>query len=149
MRVARKKPAARKKATPRKRVAKKAVKRRVAKKAARAYRRSSLKKKAGRVAALVSKLKKENEMIPSEGFDIKVLGAEFAHDHSLRVLFSDGNSRIVDFSPFLNRTTHPIMKKYLIPAQFKKFRIDRGNVVWGRNWDLIFPIMKLYNNTIQ
>lgn len=93
-------------------------------------------------------IQKENEMIPSEGFDIKVVGAEFSHDHSLRVLFSDGNSRIVDFSPFLNRTTHPIMKKYLIPARFKKFRIDRGNVVWGKNWDLIFPIEQLYNGEI-
>lgn len=34
--------------------------------------------------------------------------------------------------------------KYLDPKKFKKFTIENGNLVWGKNWDLIFPIELLY-----
>ena len=37
-----------------------------------------------------------------------------------------------------------IYKSYLNENKFKKFKIEFGNIVWGKNWDLIFPIDKLY-----
>ena len=39
---------------------------------------------------------------------------------------------------------HPLYNSYLNENKFKKFKIEFGNIVWGKNWDLIFPIDKLY-----
>ena len=43
---------------------------------------------------------------------------------------------------------HPQYNKYLEWKNFKKATIENGNVVWGKNWDLIFPIEQLYNGEI-
>ena len=32
---------------------------------------------------------------------------------------------------------------------FKQFKIESGNLVWGKNWDLIFPVNQLYRGTIN
>ena len=37
---------------------------------------------------------------------------------------------------------------YIEPKNFKKFTIEQGNVVWGKNWDMIFPIEDLYSPAI-
>jgi exopolysaccharide biosynthesis protein len=42
------------------------------------------------------------------------------------------------------RTTVVINNKYLKPANFKKFYIENGNIVWGKNWDLMIPIENLF-----
>jgi hypothetical protein len=38
--------------------------------------------------------------------------------------------------------------KYLDPRKFSRFTIDNGNIVWGKNWDLIFPVENLYASRI-
>ena len=38
--------------------------------------------------------------------------------------------------------------KYLDPRKFSRFTIDNGNVVWGKNWDMIFPIEQLHSGVI-
>ena len=60
-------------------------------------------------------------------------------------LFAD---RVVDIGDFIRRHPHPQYNKYLDPRKFSRFTIDSGNVVWGKNWDLIFPIEQLYAGTI-
>ena len=37
---------------------------------------------------------------------------------------------------------------YFDPRKFSHFTIDSGNVVWGKNWDLIFPIEQLHAGVI-
>jgi len=71
--------------------------------------------------------------------------AIYVSDLSVELKFSDGTERIVDFGIYLHNHPHPQYNKYLKPSNFKKFYIDHGNIVWGKNWDLIFPIEKLYN----
>ena len=56
--------------------------------------------------------------------------------------------RVVDIGDFIRRHPHPQYNKYLDPRKFSRFTIDSGNVVWGKNWDLIFPIEQLYAGTI-
>ena len=46
------------------------------------------------------------------------------------------------------RHPHPQYNKYLDPRKFNRFTIDNGNVVWGKNWDLIFPIEQLHSGVI-
>ena len=45
---------------------------------------------------------------------------------------------------FIKKHPHPQYNSYLNEKKFKKFKIEFGNIVWGKNWDLIFPIDKLY-----
>jgi hypothetical protein len=32
---------------------------------------------------------------------------------------------------------------------FKKFRIENGNLVWGKDWDMIFPLYDLYPGRVK
>jgi len=36
--------------------------------------------------------------------------------------------------------------KYLIPANFKKFEVANGNIFWGKDEEVIFPVSFLYNS---
>ena len=33
-------------------------------------------------------------------------------------------------------------------TEFQKFTIDDGNIVWGEDWDLVFPVEQLYAGAI-
>ncbi|MBQ9175425.1 MAG: DUF2442 domain-containing protein [Bacteroidaceae bacterium] len=63
---------------------------------------------------------------------------------SLELTFNDGHKSLVDIGDFIRRHPHPQYNKYLNPELFSTFTIDDGNVVWGEDWDLIFPIEELY-----
>jgi hypothetical protein len=70
--------------------------------------------------------------------------ANYISDLKVELKFNDGTIRNVDFSNFLLNHPHPQYNKYLKPANFKKFYIENGNIVWGKNWDLMIPIENLY-----
>jgi hypothetical protein len=70
--------------------------------------------------------------------------ANYISDLKVELKFNDGTIRHVDFSNFLLNHPHPQYNKYLKPANFKKFYIENGNIVWGKNWDLMIPIENLY-----
>ena len=67
-------------------------------------------------------------------------------DFLVELEFNDGKIQKVDFRNYLYN--HPQYDKYKKPINFKKFFLDHGNIVWGKNWDLIFPIEKLYNGDL-
>ena len=77
-----------------------------------------------------------------------IVRAEYAGDVSLHIFFSDGTSQTVDFKPFILAHPHPQYNRYNEPKNFKKFTIEHGNVVWGKNWDMIFPIEQLYRGFV-
>ena len=68
--------------------------------------------------------------------------------YCLSLTFSDGTTQVVDFNPFLQNYPHPAHDKYRRLANFKRFHIERGNIVWGRDWDLIFPISQLHQGYV-
>jgi hypothetical protein len=43
---------------------------------------------------------------------------------------------------------HPIIRSYLKEDKFRKFYINSGNIVWGKNWDLVFPVEQLHSGKI-
>ena len=57
---------------------------------------------------------------------------------------NDGHQSVVDLGEFIRQHPHPQYNKYLDPKLFRTFVVDDGNVVWGEDWDLIFPIENLY-----
>jgi len=82
------------------------------------------------------------------GFNqLKIDSAKYLSDYAIRIKFSDGNERLVDFKPFLSKSLHPSIKKYLDENKFSSFSLTDGNLNWN-DYDLIFPISDLYNGQI-
>ena len=67
----------------------------------------------------------------------------------VELLFSDNMKKIVDFAGFLETRSHPQFNKYKKQANFKRFNIENGNVVWRKDGDMIFPIDDLYTGKIK
>ena len=80
---------------------------------------------------------------------IFVSNATYLNDYVIRLVFNDKTSKDIDFEPFLKTSKlRSICEKYLDLDNFKNFKIEDGNIVWGKNWDLIFPEDQLYNGKI-
>jgi hypothetical protein len=77
-----------------------------------------------------------------------VTGATYKGDYRVELQFNNAEKRVVDFGPFLQARPHPQYNAYKDKDLFQSFRIENGNLVWGDNWDLIFPVSDLYNGTI-
>lgn len=80
--------------------------------------------------------------------NIQLLSAECIIDFIIRLTFADGTEQIVDFrAPFARLRGY--YARYREPEAFQRFQVDEGNLVWGENWDVIFPVHKLYDNTLR
>ena len=81
---------------------------------------------------------------------VDVIKACYLEEYKIEIYFSDNTSQVVDFWPFLKKNDHPLFNQYHNIEAFKKFKIDpkAGNIVWGDDWDLIFPISQLYKGKI-
>lgn len=74
---------------------------------------------------------------------LHITSAKYVAPLSVRLQFSDGAEQIVDVGAFIRRHPHPQYNAYLKEHKFKQFTIEEGDVVWGKNWDLVFPIEQL------
>jgi hypothetical protein len=83
----------------------------------------------------------------SEGTAIDIVHAERVADYKLRLSFSDGIERVVDFEPFLHWSRNPMIRAYLDPQKFANFTLEYGNLIWD-DYGLCFPIADLYENNI-
>ena len=80
---------------------------------------------------------------------ISVVKAEYLNSYKLKITFSDHTVREVDFGSFLSDNPHPQWDKYRNIKLFKKFKIENGNLVWGKDWDLVFPVSNLYAGNLM
>lgn len=64
------------------------------------------------------------------------------------LLFNDMTHQRINVGEFILKHPHPQYDKYLNEEEFRKFTIDDGNIVWGEDWDLIFPIEQLHLGAI-
>lgn len=74
--------------------------------------------------------------------------AENMGNLTVSLTFSDNTVRTVDIGDFIRRHPHPQYNKYLDPRKFSRFTIDNGNIVWGKNWDMVFPVEHLHAGRI-
>lgn len=79
---------------------------------------------------------------------IRIDSARYLGDFAVRLQFNDGTDRLVDFKPFLIKSLHPSIKKYLDETYFSNFQIVDGNLNWN-DYDLIFSIWDLYQGKIN
>ncbi|MDD2387794.1 MAG: DUF2442 domain-containing protein [Bacteroidales bacterium] len=80
---------------------------------------------------------------------VEIIAAKHVRNYILELSFSDGKKINVDFGEFLNKRPHVQHDKYKSLKLFKSFRIEDGNVVWGKDWDMIFPLEQLYAGKIK
>ena len=80
---------------------------------------------------------------------LHITKAVYVGNLSVELFFSDNTSKVVDVGAFIRKHPHPQYNKYLKENVFKRFTIETGNIVWGRNWDLIFPIEQLHTGSIS
>ena len=78
-----------------------------------------------------------------------IVDAVYTGGLSLSLTFSDGIVRVVDFESFIKKYPQPQYDRYLDPDCFQTFSIENGNVVWGKDWDMIFPVEDLYNGHLD
>lgn len=79
---------------------------------------------------------------------LMIINAKSLGNLTVELLFNDNTRQIVNIGEFIRRHPHPQYDKYLDENEFVKFSIDDGNIVWGEDWDLIFPIEDLYKSQI-
>ena len=79
---------------------------------------------------------------------IEITQVEYVDGYRLRVAFDDGVEQIVDFEPFLRKSLHPAIRRYLDKRRFKRFSTDRFHLHWN-DFDLVFPTADLYAGKIS
>ena len=79
---------------------------------------------------------------------ISIVRAEYVGNLSVKIWFDDNTIQTVDIGKFIKKHPHPQYDKYLDEKNFRKFKIENGNVVWGANWDLIFPLDQLHSGSV-
>lgn len=84
----------------------------------------------------------------SEMAKLKIISAKTAGNLCVELVFNDNTCQLVDIGQFIRLHPHPQYNKYLDEAEFEKFTIDDGNIVWGEDWDLVFPVEQLYSGVI-
>ena len=78
---------------------------------------------------------------------ISINKAIYEGDYKIKLYFSDGIERLIDFSKFLTSARNPMVKKYLDKKMFQKFNIEYGDIVWN-DYEMCFPIWDLYEGKI-
>ena len=78
---------------------------------------------------------------------IEIASIEYHGSYKLLITFNDGKEQIVDFEPFLQKSQHPEIRKYLDIERFKKYTLEYGHLHWN-DYDLSFSIDDLYSGQI-
>ena len=79
---------------------------------------------------------------------LKIIEASSAGNLCVNLLFSDNKRQKINVGEYILAHPQPQYNKYLDESEFEKFTLDDGNIVWGEDWDLIFPIEQLYAGAI-
>ena len=78
---------------------------------------------------------------------ISINKAEYVGEYKIKLFFSDGIERLIDFSSFLKNAKNPMTRKYLDKEMFKNFSIEYGDVIWN-DYEMCFPKWDLYEGKI-
>lgn len=80
---------------------------------------------------------------------IAVKEVKYIDGYKLEIIFTNDKKKLIDFQQFLKTHSHPQYNKYKKIENFKQFKIENGNVIWGKDWDMIFPMYDLYKGKIN
>lgn len=80
---------------------------------------------------------------------ISIIEANYKGNFLLELIFNDNKKKLINFNDFFASKSHPQFNKYKKEENFKKFKIENGNIIWGKDWDMIFPLWDLYNGKLN
>jgi len=81
---------------------------------------------------------------------LRINEATYAGDLKVLLKFNDGAEVLLDVGSWIRKNPHPQYERYLNEKKFKKFFLDdMGNIAWGKNRDLYFPIEQLHEGFIS
>ncbi len=78
---------------------------------------------------------------------LTIKNAEYIKGYQIKLVFSDQKERIINFEPFLKQAQNPMTRKFLDIDEFKKFKIEYGDLIWN-DYEMCFPIIDLYEDNI-
>jgi hypothetical protein len=78
---------------------------------------------------------------------ISVVSAEYIEGYEIKLSFSDGIERVIDFSEFLKNAKNPMTKKYLDKKLFRNYSIEYGDLIWN-DYEMCFPVWDLHEGKI-
>jgi hypothetical protein len=79
--------------------------------------------------------------------DLLVKSARHLKSHIMEIEFSNGETKIVDFAPFIFSAGHPDYERYKSEIGFLTFKIEDGNINWD-DYTMIFPVEDLYSGKL-
>ena len=91
--------------------------------------------------------KMRNHSQKNKAENITVVAARYLTDFSIAVSFSSGRTLLVNFLPLFEKYVRGDNLKYFAPERFKKFIVKNGNIYWGNNEDIIFPVSLFFKDT--
>lgn len=78
---------------------------------------------------------------------LKITDAILIQPFVLKVFFNNRENRIIDFRPFFNALKGDYAK-YNTPVAFNKFKVENGELRWGKNADIQFHPIDVYYNSL-
>ena len=78
-----------------------------------------------------------------------IKSAKYINDFTIAISFTNGKTKLVDFLPIFHKYVTGENLDYFAPQKFKKFIVKNGNIYWGKNEDVIFPVDLLLKKTTR
>lgn len=75
---------------------------------------------------------------------MKLTSAKYLSDYKVALVFSDGESKIVDFKSFLDQAANPMTRDFLNLAKFQNFEVTHGYLSWN-NGQMDFSADSLFS----
>lgn len=79
---------------------------------------------------------------------IALQSAIYLKDFEILLYFTNGEQGIVNFLPLFSKLSGAFAN-FGLPANSKKYFVKNGNIYWGRNEDVIFPLASLYTGVFS
>jgi hypothetical protein len=79
---------------------------------------------------------------------IAVVAATYLKDFEILLYLDNGEQLITNFLPLFSKLSGAYVK-YSQPKNFKKFIVKNGNIFWGENEDVIFPVSNLLTGSFS
>ena len=78
---------------------------------------------------------------------ISINKAEYISDYKIKLSFTDGVVKVIDFYDILNNAKNPMTRKYLDKKLFRNFSLEYGDLIWN-DYEMCFPIWDLHEGKI-
>jgi hypothetical protein len=80
---------------------------------------------------------------------LEITKAIHVKEYKVELHFNDNSKRVFDFQEAFDKYAKGDCTKWRSRRNFVRFKVVQGNIVWGVNWDIVFPLYQLHNGRIE